>query len=536
MANYRNNSNNSGICQFYQKGTCKYGLSCRYKHVDTNDNTQNDSNSIANFTNPLTLGQKEKEIKDDIASFKILEQKPVLSSYGLQFPATANLIAGRDVSLEELRLQYLEAQALGTMQAYETQMAARTKDMEYCVGEIRNRELLAARYLQVSATKTPAKPFIPKTLEENLQQFSQPSAFGGQGFGNNGGSVFGNSQPSSAFGKPSTSGFGAAGFGASASAGNKPSAFGSSAFGSSGFGSASTTTTPTTNPFGGSSTTPASNPFGGSSSAFGSAGFGALLAKPDTTNSTSAFGSTGFGQLSTNQAGSSAFGNSGFGSTATKSAFGSSSFGNATTSSTASNPFGSTTASLGGFGSLGFGNVSKPAPFGASQPLPFGTATTSNPLPFGTTASSTTNPINPLPFGATSALPFGAVDSTKPLPFGNAAATNSTALPFGNAAATNTTALPFGKAAATKTTALPFGNANTFNSSSSASASPQPFGMSNGTSVPSTGGAKEDLAAATTYTEIDLSTLKAEISQAFNAPEFQVGHIPDIPPPRSLCA
>ena len=115
-------ANNKLPCKFYASGNCKFGNNCKFAHVNNNNNSnsgQNNASVLEKFISPNTLYDKTSQIKQDLSDYKLLQSNPVLSSYGLGFPAVNNLILGRDLSYEEIRLQYLEAVASNSFPEYE---------------------------------------------------------------------------------------------------------------------------------------------------------------------------------------------------------------------------------------------------------------------------------------------------------------------------------------------------------------------------------------------------------------------------------
>lgn len=509
------------VCKFYAKGQCKNGNQCRFLHVDPQDTTVGNERRITTAAQFLSQDTAvlAKEIRLDLDAYGLIQMDPVLTCYGLSEFAVNNLIAGRDVSLEELRIQHMEAVQNNKVDDLLRQIDLKKKDMQYCIGVVREKDSVAARYQQVGITRGNIKPFIPKTVEESMRDLQNTggNAFGaGNQFGQ-GSNAFGASNP---FGAGNTSGnssgFGSNGFGSSST----PSAFGnlSAGFGATGFG-ATAKAAPTGGAF--EATTTAA-PSGG---AFGSTGFGAL------SNTGLAFGAGAFGQQSTNTGfGASSFGNStattkpfggstggAFGSTG----FGSTGFGLQNTGAT--NGFGTSqqsTGATGGFGSTGFGSAGfGNSGFGANAPTApsaFGQSAATNPSPFGQASTSTT-------------APFGQAETTG---FGKAA-TTSTASPFGQSQPFGaiTSAAPFGQ---TQKTENPFG---TTTSASAFGAAPAQNGSAFGASAfgastqpPQPFGAPSD-----TNTPQGLEDLDPDVVKAFMAANFELGKIPDVAPPPQVC-
>ncbi|KAK6459249.1 uncharacterized protein RJT20DRAFT_124443 [Scheffersomyces xylosifermentans] len=570
-------------CKFFAAGNCRFGSNCKFSHSDTNNrssyggghkgsaskssnHSNRSENALSRFISVDSIDLRTKELKEAITDYNsgLIQCKPLLSSMGFGNPAVNNLISGRDMSFEEIRLLYEDAAAKNHVLDFENDIQARTHDMDYCIKFLTGKEQLAVRYSQKAAESPDIKlkPFIDKSLEQNLQMFSkQGGAFGS--FGQGSSSAFGSNNASgTAAGSGAFSGQGGA-FGSQSTQGNpfgqannsttaNKGAFGSSGFGSSGFGSSVGST---------------NSQSGFGSSGFGSSGFG----KPATTGTTSSgFGSSAFGNSNTSGAfGNSGFGSSGFGSSqtnkpASSSGFGSAGFGNA---GFGNKPATSTSA----FGSSAFGastNNSNPSPFGT-----FGNAQQNKSNPFGATSSTnttqsafgnTSNAANPFASANNTASPFGAAASgtSNPSPFGNTAtsafgntnnsstfgATNTTtsAPPFGSTQSaaspfgqTNTSS-PFGSATNSKA-AGPFGNVsngNAFGNASTSTSTASPFDTKLGTTP-----ASNPFAPATTVAEVaaptinneELKDLDPEFVEAFKSAKFELGRIPELPPPPLLC-
>ncbi|KAM3117346.1 hypothetical protein RJF_4498 [Candidozyma auris] len=393
------------------------------------------------------------------------------------------------------------------------------------------------------------------------------SAFGSQ----NTGGVFGNQNSKSAFGSSSngtsggafgSSGFGSSGFGSTTSNNASGSAFGTSGFSNntsgnpSGFGGAfgsqntkgafgSQITSTDTKPFGSSSagenksaqqSTQQGTGFGSSGfgqSGFGQSGFG------QSGFGQSGFGQSGFGQSGFGQSGfgQSGFGQSGFGKPAFGSSSGQSAFGSANQSTTTS-----------GFGQSGFGTSAE------NKPSPFGQATESKGSPFGQRSE-------------TKASPFGQTTETKASSFGQSApstassfgqfgqakastASTSSSSTFGQSALGNTTSeqttsSPFGQSSSKPvqtSTQNPFAATKQPGSTSSSNPSSQStqagLGAFGGFSSTS---ASEDISSpfkrdSQTPEALASSSNKASdlVPPAFHDPMFELGVIPECPPPKSV--
>ncbi|KAF6764154.1 hypothetical protein DFP72DRAFT_870911 [Ephemerocybe angulata] len=244
------------ICNFFLRGQCKFGSFTGGGFGNSSWN-RNTSTSGANRTTNAAYIFTFDGIKDDLS-----KEKPSwpLSSYG---PAKyePTMVAGLDMSFEELRVKAVEAQKAGNVN-------------EYVAYEANLINAANAVYADISALGA-----------------STPSAFGSSSSV----SAFGNTSTNSAFGRPSafgapatTSAFGAPTFGAPAP---------SSAFGSAPASSSASVRSETHNP----PPTP--------QSAFGKPAFGQ-----------STFGQSAFGQPSATPASTSAFGQPAFGQSATPTA------------------------------------------------------------------------------------------------------------------------------------------------------------------------------------------------------------------------
>lgn len=527
-------------CKFFQKGACRFGNNCKFSHEVAgalNDALAGKSETTTSFLN-RTPDSLATEIRTDLQEFERIQLVPALSAYGLGLAPVNSIIEGRDMSADELRLQYLEAVATNSVAQYDTEIELRKKDMAYCVSEVRSNASLAARYQQLGIShRDTIKPFIKKSLAESMNDLkNQPASMSGSNpfggganpFGSTSSSAFGNTQggfgsggASSAFGNTqnTSAGFGSTGFGNAANSlgfsslgfgssnapqsgfgnsgiGSKPAAS-TGAFGSQGFGSLSMGAFGSQGAGGAFGQLAASNPTSQGSSGFGLSGFGLQSTAPATQNATgfglSGFGLSGFGQAGFGSGASSgsAFGLTGFGSKPqTSGAFGSSGFGQ---SATAATPFGSNSANP---PSSGFGGAQTQSPFGSlnNTQSAFGT---NAPSAFGSTGNSQ------LAFGGLSG--FGQSNA----PLGGA---NSSASPFGSSG--------FGQTAS----ANDFQNKSVTSAPTSGGFGSQPagnaFGNSNGqTALVSSG----------------LEEYDPEVENAFKASAFQLGKVPEVAPPAIYC-
>ena len=474
------------VCKFWKQGKCNKGANCNFLHGDPGQRGGG-GGALADFVSDAKLDELERQMREDLSDYTKFASRPALSSYGLGQPAVNNVISGRDLSFEEARVQYMAAVAANAVPQFERDMHARQQDMQQTIAGLRGRERMAARWQQKSAENPQAtiRPFTPG-LEESLAKIgaaaggATPGAFGAAGFGAGsgagaGGGVFGGAG-AGAFGGGLGGGlaFGALGLGTLGFGSLGSLGFGSLGFGSLGFGAAKPL------PFGAPAASAANPlPFGApAASAAKPLPFGAPAASAPAPlpfgapSQPLAFGTLAFGSTFGKSAALGAPG--ALGSAFGSSGFGSTGFGGA---AGAGSVFGSS-----GFGLKGFGGLA---------------------LPFGAAAPAT------LAFGAApAALPFGAAPAAAPatLAFGAPPA----ALPFGAAPAAAPAALAFGAAPA----ALPFGAAP-------AAAAALPFGAP----TPQLGGEPS----------ADLSEYAPQAIAAFEAPAFQVGLVPDIPPPPALC-
>lgn len=565
------------LCKFYQKGICRNGNRCNFLHVDPDEVAQpNRVTSAQQFMNldPSTIA---KDIREDLDEYRLFQMNPALTAYGTGEFAINNLIAGRDVSPEELRIQYMEALMNNKVDDYNKNIDLKKRDMEFCINEVRKKDTLAARYQQVGIThRDTMKPFIDKTVEQSMAELQNTvgnNSFGG-GSGAFGSSGFGLASNSNPFGTNSNP------FASSAT--SKPSGFGSSTFGSTGFGSAgfgnsgfgsngsgSNSGGAFGLSFSGGNTNPA--PSASTSSGFGSSGFGSAGFGSNTTGG--AFGSqktsSGFGSAGFGQSGSSAFGsgpgafglqssnnslspfgsnngatatnnsNSGLGATASNSAFGSSGFGASkpnNTSGFGSSGFGSNGFGSSGFGQSGFGssnstasgafgqqktatqnqlapNSTSTGAFGAA-PSAFGSTQNNTSSAFGGPATNTNqNTAAANPFGSTTQGAFGQPAQASSTGFGQS---TSAFGGFGSTPPASGTA-PTSSGFGTTSAASAFGAiANSANSSSAG------FG--------SVSASQPSGAAAASLDKFD-----PEVAKAFMAAGFELGKVPEVAPPPQVC-
>ncbi|KAI9014499.1 hypothetical protein CLU79DRAFT_848056 [Phycomyces nitens] len=466
------------ICKFFLENRCTRGSSCSFEH--TRPGVKQGAVSTEKYNEQsLKLGLKDERPTWQLSVFGPAKEEP-------------NLIVGTDRSPEEDRVLYYQSmRTTGNTNQFIANHDEAVKAMETQVNAILNDPKGALKHYETQKANNAGG--FGKPAGTSFAPFlgSGGGAFGGGGFGQSGGGAFGQSS-SGAFGQPAAGGA----FGQPAAGG----AFGQPAAGGGAFGQPAG---------GGAFGQPAGGgafgqPAGGGAfgqpaagGAFGQPAGGAFGQKPasgsafgttSTLGSGSAFGSTSalgggaFGQKP-------AVGASAFGTTSTLgsgSAFGS-------TSALGSGSAFGTTSTLGGGGGA-FGQ--KPAA-GASA---FGTPST---LGGGSTFGSTSALGAGSTFGSTSAL-GGGTFGQKPAVVGSAFGATSTL------GATQQTPA-FGQTTPVATNnafkpATPFG-----------ALPPQPS-----TTTPVSAGAPA--------TENTLSSDDPNMI-AFKAPAFELGKIPEIPPP-----
>ncbi|KAF2278303.1 uncharacterized protein EI97DRAFT_465632 [Westerdykella ornata] len=235
------------ICQFYQRGTCRYGDSCRNEHPgsarDSNrgsggfGSTSNRFNGFGGGGDRYRPGQQTGAFgarssapsfnlnKDDIKA-DLTDQRPIypLSCYGPGRDAPRQLIEGPlEISPEELRFRYYTHRAAGNEAAGQQEETALANQMQQQVQRILSDLDGAIKYIMDGADVHPNRIDIAQGKAK--VGGTQSNAFG---TGAPSPSPFG--QPNSTFGRPSVPGQTTTAFPGAGTFG-KPSLPGTSAFG-----------------------------------------------------------------------------------------------------------------------------------------------------------------------------------------------------------------------------------------------------------------------------------------------------------------
>ncbi|CDO94057.1 unnamed protein product [Kluyveromyces dobzhanskii CBS 2104] len=516
------------------------------------------------LTNDRNLDRYTKEIELDMDEFWTFSSVFNGSSYGLAAPCPVNVIAGRDYSADESKFDYWKSVNQGNVAQYEVEANARRSDMEKCVSSVKKDAKRAARYVQLSTRNyrsngvLPSKPFVDHSLDLTGKTYNSANAFG-----NNMANPFANSTPFSA-GATNT----ANPFGQQLSSVNPPSSISSSNFERPAFGT-----------FNGSNDA-SSN----SNSIFGKPAFGTSSFGSQNNSIASPFGqlqnnnASGFGQITATSAqpfASKAFqqpAQSSFDSNS--SAFGKPTFGNQTTTQNATNglsksvfgqtpsqpSFGSTS---GAFGSPAFGQNTFGQPSFGSSSL--------QPVPASNTANSTAQQPSQPAFGqsafgqsAFGQSAFGQPAFGKPAevqsPFGvrtGAEVAGQSAFglsAFGQSASEqsafgNPTSELAGNTQEAPKSSAPFGQQNSLNSPFSTPASSRPFGSaSTSTGFGALPSSQQTFNQSNTSQELhryiqglddkseitNISDLSEKTIAIFKNSRFDLGEIPEVPPPLEL--
>jgi len=579
-------SSTKPVCQFFLKGTCKYGTGCWNLHPQGQMGTSGgnvfgaaSSTSSSLFGgNKSNTGQESKELQDFIKQVSGEMNQWERSGQWLLSSFTPLKTSGPipgfvDTSPEELRIEAYNANKNNTFASYQSQW-----------NELQNKHKQLREALKMSTPEAKeALKAVYNSKTNDGAQASQSNVFGSS-TATSTPSVFGGSS-SAASTTPSSSVFGASkvtspavfggapAFGATAASssssvfGQQKSTFGTGAAPNSLFGASNSNPfnkTPVTpsgasnNLFGSGTNTQSSstpNPFGGQTQGglFGNAPanksniFGGSGQTPSVFGKPAQPGTFGGNQTT----------NTLFGATPqpqTQSVFGGSSgtFGStpssATTTPATSSIFGSSGNSA--FGAAAITQPSTTSIFGGSntaQPQSSasvfggtGAASTSTSVFGGAAANLSSTTTQSSVFGAAAAAPAAGTAATASIFGGGAASTPQTGgSVFGGASAAtpqSTASSVFGGGAAT--------NAGVFGSTPAVTIAPSPFGTStslsqttqpanpfgNGAPAVSTEANKGD-GTDVWYTPLD--KLDAEDLKEFQAQSFT--RVPLMPPPRNLC-
>ncbi|KAI5841284.1 hypothetical protein BZA05DRAFT_109733 [Tricharina praecox] len=542
------------VCKFFQRGTCNFGSQCKFIHPG--QPTRGGNGGVPGQGQQYggapqnQQQQRENDGYNPATSETInidLVEKPmwILSSYGPGKNPPVQLIDGKDISFEEARVLAYQCQAEGNPVAYEQQWVKLNTEADTQIRNIMSDLPGAVRFLtqaqenrdQLYKYRTPGgDPTGPISPFSQPQQQQQLNA---------------NQNP----------------FGAPTQPAPAQGAFGQPAFGQSAFGQPSQPTISLTAP----------SPFAAASPtqpAFGQPAFGQTSAPQSAFGKPPqpAFGQPAFGQTSASQ---SAFGKPAFG----QPAFGQSGFAAAQQPQQPQQPaqpqgvFGGASAfGKPAFGQPAFGQSAfgQPSALGAA-PSPFAAAAAQNPAaasPFATAAAQPQNNGSPFaaatqnqpqnaggPFGgfAQQAQQGGAPAAANP--FGQPQGAQNAASPFSQvnpfqqtqqAQQANPAANPFGQpallAAAAPTNAFatapqqqsasPFSNANPFQSAGQPHQQQQP--QTTPSAVNPIGQTAASAAGQKKWDDPVLEYTAEELA-AFRAPEFKLGHVPLVAPPRELC-
>lgn len=498
------------ICKYYLKNSCSFGTQCKNEHI-----------------NVATV------VKTD-AEAAIKGKQWMLSSYG-PFKDKPSLPNFEDQSFEEIRALCYEAKNNGNLQALLPQLSQQAADASYKISMLCDQNNVNNNLLNmlVNLYDTGESTGNTQSGLGTGNPFAVSSAVGGN-------------QTSSLFGTPSTT--------------QQQNPFGGSLFGNN-------KTTPSSGIFGGGNTSSSTtNSFFGQQSAFGSGGQSAFGGQQNAFGGQSTFGGN-------TTAGNNAFGTSSFGQPAA-SPFALSQIGQQPTEAPkpassifGASPFQQTQNSV--FGAApAFSNPIQPTkPSGL-----FGTGSM-----FGQAAAATPSglfgqsnqPVNPpsgnifSSFGASTQPQaqsqglFGAVSDNKSM-FGQSAISSNQSVFGGNQQQTNQSSNIFASAVAQQQSNTQnvfgvqqeqqpsiFGQSNSvatniFQNQSNAAAASNIF--QNQSNVPAVGSVfggsvfgqpPAEQVNQSAYSKME--DLKPDDLQWFSAPNFVLGVIPTVPPPRELC-
>ncbi|KDR84254.1 hypothetical protein GALMADRAFT_87139 [Galerina marginata CBS 339.88] len=529
------------VCQFFLRGQCRFGDTCRNEHpaggqqggfgsgcfyatkklslsgyTFFSDSSWSKQAAAGSSDSKVPLPFTAAQIKNDLTESV---DKPIwpLSSYAAAKHEPL-LISGLDESAEELRVKAFTASQAGSLNEYLSYESSRIAAAEQVYSNARmNSEQAYEQAAQQSKLSALSADSAPKSLlgtgNSGSAFPSTSSAFGNTSTANP--SAFGATPTPSVFGAPSnpTSVFSKSTFGQPAFG---QSAFGQPAFGQPAFGQTSTPSAPTASVFGQPQNTSAqvsafSQPQQPTS----------VFGQPSQAAPTSAFGQpSAFGQAAQSSAPSVIKPASG-----AFSAFsGSATFGTAAGSGTTGGGFsafagqpsafglGSSNPQTGGsvFGQPAFGEPPAPvqSAFATTTPSAFGntnTAATAPPSVFGQSAFSNSNP--PQPVSAFGNVNQGSSTFGAPSAFGVQSTTN--------------TAQPLSVFA-------PIAPSISMEMKSSVSSGPLDFSIIKGTYKP--GSTPYDEQLPPNYMDL----LPKSAQEAFQSTRFEWGKVPEFVPPLSV--
>ncbi|KAL6709517.1 hypothetical protein ACN47E_001452 [Coniothyrium glycines] len=449
------------ICNFYQRGACRFGDNCKNEHPGSQRDS-NRSNSGSTFgsgssnnrfsafgggdryrpsqaggSNAFGGNRDSKPSfyldKDDIKN-DLTDQRPIypLSSYGPGRDAPRQLIEGPvEISPEELRLRYYKLRNEGNEPQAQQEEGALNEKMQSQVKAILDDIPGAIRYIEEGANVHPNRQDIAKG---HATSAPTASPFGGTASSNSnplpqasanpfstGASAQGSAFGKPAFGKPANPTQTASAFGQPSNPGQTTSAFGQPSNPGQNAGPFGAATALAQKP----------SPFGQPSALGGGSAFG----KP-------AFGASGFGQSAFGQTSSMGQG-SAFGKPSAPGA--ASGFGQTNALGQKASPF-----SNPGFGQSGFGQHAQPA----ANAAPFGQQAQSGASPFGQQAQSNASPFGQQAQSSTPAFGQQAQQPNQASAFGQQTQQSQPANPFSQGQQPAAAANPFGGATSSQSTAF----------------------------------------------------------------------------------